>query len=548
MASLGEDSIPRGTCFLPPAILRLLLSVAASALTSVLLFLSYPNGSLGWLAWMALVPLLTVLSVSRPITGLFLAYLSGVLGYALIFYWLFEVPGYTPLHHVMLTLYMGSFLTLFGFGVSFIAGRLGQAAALAAAPFLWVSLEYLRANMPVMAAPWPVLGYSQHAHPWVIQIAAIGGVYGISFLLVSVNSSLAALLLMRVLKSERAAGLSSFPVSVRGVSAIGGISAFLVLISLSYGAVVCSRSIREGGNPVTISLVQGNIDQDKKWDPKLAGSIMQIYRELTEQAAKDKPALIVWPEAATPRSIIQSPNLYSEVRQLARRTGANLFLGSTSQVKFKKEGENSKYHNSGFLIGPPAGEPPRYDKIVLFPFGEYLPLKEIMPWHRLGVPNMGSYKPGEDYKVFDCPGFRFGATICWENGFPGLVRQFVRRGAQFIVNITNEAWFGRTASPYQFLTYNVLRAVENRRYIVRCSNTGVSCVIDPWGQVVDRVKDDSGKDIFVRGYLTEKVFPIDYETIYTRFGDWPAWMSVSGVFAFGLWALLRRRHPDAAKT
>jgi apolipoprotein N-acyltransferase len=143
--------------------------------------------------------------------------------------------------------------------------------------------------------------------------------------------------------------------------------------------------------------------------------------------------------------------------------------------------------------------------------------------------------------VFKGPDYRFGATICWETIFPDLVRQFVKNGAQFMVNLTNEAWFGNTAAPYQFLSISIFRAVENRIFLVRCGNTGVSCFIDPYGRVVDRVKDADGKDIFVRGVLTGTVVPLNSNTIYTRYGDWIVWLSITVTAAFLMVAFFRKK-------
>jgi apolipoprotein N-acyltransferase len=286
--------------------------------------------------------------------------------------------------------------------------------------------------------------------------------------------------------------------------------------------------------------VQANIPQNKKWDPKHAQTILREYSALTTRASKNepKPDLIVWPESATPWAITQVPTLYSKIRKLTRETGALLFLGSTSHVKFRKTNDTIVYQNSAFLIDPhAAGRPPRYDKIVLFPFGEYIPLKEYVPWNKIGIPDIGSYQKGENYTVFKGPGYQFSATICWENGFPGLVRKLVQNGAQFIVNVTNEAWFGPTAAPYQFLTYNIFRAAEHRRYVVRCTNTGVSCFIDPYGRIVDRVMDENGRTLFVQGTASHAVTPIDTKTIYTRFGDWPVWVSIGVCLVFIVLAL-----------
>jgi apolipoprotein N-acyltransferase len=191
------------------------------------------------------------------------------------------------------------------------------------------------------------------------------------------------------------------------------------------------------------------------------------------------------------------------------------------------------------LMDPKGGEPQQYDKIGLLPFAEYIPLEQNIPWSYIKIPDVSPYMQGKEFTVFQEPGFRFGATICWESIFPDLVRQFVKRGAQFIVNLTNEAWFGETAAPYQFLSMSVFRAVENRVFVVRCANTGISCFIDPLGRVVSRVQDGSGKDIFVRGVLTDKVVLMDSDTVYTRYGDVFAWLNMGVASVFLLLALLR---------
>jgi len=187
----------------------------------------------------------------------------------------------------------------------------------------------------------------------------------------------------------------------------------------------------------------------------------------------------------------------------------------------RRESGGPKYANSAFLIDPdnPQGRTQQYDKIQLFPFGEYLPMKETLPWSLIGVPDVGTYEKGKEFTVFELQDFRFSTTICWENMFPGLVRQFVKRGAQFIINLTNEAWFGDTSAPYQFLSMNVFRAVENNVFVVRCANTGISCFIDPHGRVTSRVRDEAGKDVFVRGTLSGSVIPQKEKTFYTKHGD-----------------------------
>jgi apolipoprotein N-acyltransferase len=185
-----------------------------------------------------------------------------------------------------------------------------------------------------------------------------------------------------------------------------------------------------------------------------------------------------------------------------------------------------QFGNTALFFSPDGRVLGQYLKIRLLPFGEYLPYGETIPWSYIRIPDPGSYVSGQEFTVFECSRHRFGVTICWETIFPDLVRRFVYQGAQFLVNITNEAWFGKSAAPYQFLSMNVFRAVENRVYVVRCANTGISCFIDPCGRIVDRVKDHAGQDIFVQGVLTKTILAMESKTIYTQYGDWFAWLCI----------------------
>jgi len=298
-------------------------------------------------------------------------------------------------------------------------------------------------------------------------------------------------------------------------------AAALFALAWLYGGRLISKPVT--GEEIKVAVIQGNIEQERKWNPRHRDSIMRTYTDLSGSGSVERPALIVWPETATPDSITRDPRLLAQVKRLAKETGAYLVLGSSHNQKFMKNKSGQlNYLNSAFVVSP-NGETPllqQYDKIRLLPFGEYLPFKGIIPWSLIGVYELSTYTPGAKVTILEVPPFRFGVTICWENIFPDLVRQFVKNGAQFIVNITNEAWFGKTAAPYQFLSMSVFRAVENQVYVVRCANTGVSCFIDPHGRITHRVSDQSGGDIFVRGSLTSSVVPLQSRTIYTRYGDW----------------------------
>jgi apolipoprotein N-acyltransferase len=440
---------------------------------------------------------------------------------------MFKLPKYTLLHHILLGVYLGPLAGIFGLLVGLIAKRFGPATGLFSAPFIWVCLEYVRSNLSFLSLPWGLLAHSQYQYPLLIQMASITGVFGIGFLIVLVNSALTILVWALLNQVGLTRPASTEPLLSRGAKALVGAAVLCFAINWLYGYTITSKTI--SGANLRVAVVQANIEQAKKWDKKYAAMIMETYEELTHNASQEKPALIVWPETATPKAINLDRNVLVKVWQIAQNASVPLLLGSSQQRKFEENKTKIlKYQNSAFLLQPMerSALPQRYDKIRLLPFGEYLPLKDNIPWASIGIPKIGDYVPGNEFTIFELPEYRFAVTICWENIFADNVRMFVREGAQFIVNITNEAWFGKTAAPYQFLSMSVFRAIENRVFVVRCANTGISCFIDPNGRIINRLYNKDGDDIFVRGVLTASVVPQDSQTIYTRYGDWLVWLSI----------------------
>ena len=411
--------------------------------------------------------------------------------------------------------------------------------ALFSAPFIWVSFEFVRSKLSFLSLPWGLLAHSQYQHPLLIQAANITGVYGISFLIVLVNSGIAAILHPLLLNLKSNQSTTNVPLSQRGKTAVAGAAVIAVLVNIAYGFAVTANPFE--GESIKISVIQGNIAQSKKWDSKYASFIMQTYSDLTQKASKENPALIVWPETSTPRSITENYGLYRRVKQIAKEAGVPLLLGSSERQKTQpKDPSDRKHLNSAFLIHskPVKGNIQRYDKIRLLPFGEYMPYEETIPWSYLQIPNNSGFVPGNEYTVFRLSNFSFSVTICWENIFSEIARRFVNEGAQFIVNITNEAWFGKSATPYQFLSMSVFRAVENGVFVVRCGNTGISCIIDPYGNIVSRLMNKTGEDLFVRGVLTGSVIISDFETFYNRFGDMFAYVCLIATAFFTIYSLV----------
>ncbi len=263
-----------------------------------------------------------------------------------------------------------------------------------------------------------------------------------------------------------------------------------------------------------MAVVQGNIPQGRKWDYRRQAEFLGIYSNLTREASLKRPQLIVWPETAVPGYLPGDRYLFARLVRLSGQSGAYILMGA-AHLKKGNEGED-KYFNSAFLFSP-RGIEGIYNKIHLVPFGEFVPGGRWFPsWQRAVLPG-GGFEAGKYHSLFKLPQGQFTVLICYEIIFPRLVRRSVEGGANFIVNITNDAWFGKTAGPYQHAAMATFRAVENRRPLVRAANTGVSLFIDPFGR--RDVLKVGERPIFVQGTLTKEIVLPRGETFYTRYGD-----------------------------
>lgn len=521
-------------------------ALSGAAGSGILLFAAFPGYGMAMLAWFGLIPLLLVIRGRSSLSAAITAQLCGMVFSLGVFSWILVVPGYNAIHHCLLAVYLGSYVGLFGLLFSILDRKLGTFAALLTAPFIWVALEYVRSNFLFLALPWGLLAHSQYQTVMLIQSASVAGVHGVAFLIVAANCAGAALILYGLCRLG-GPRFSDWPaLTFRSMSVIAGAAFVLLAAAMVFGHLQISKTI--AGERLDIALIQGNISLAQKRNPDNADGIMDVYVNLSRRAAVSAPDLIVWPENATPGSLSGNHKLFSRIAELGAESGSHLIVGSSSLHKFDvRQLEKSTFTNSAFLIAPTPG-PTRvrkYDKIRLFPFGEYLPYRERIPWSLIGVPDIPDYRSGVSYRVFYLDHHPFSVTICWENLFSNMVRQFVRNGAQFIVNITNEAWFGETAAPYQFLSMNVFRAVENGVFLLRCANTGISGIIDPCGRILDRVKNGSGKDNFIRGYLTGQITPLRSSTFYTRYGDWFAWFCAAVASIMVAAAVFRKAAPPA---
>lgn len=484
--------------------------------TALLLAAAMP-GRLGWwpLLFVALVPLLALAARERPGRSALAGLLAGFVYHLCLLYWIVFVlgryGGLPPWLSVpalmLLALYMACYPAVFAGLLSLLAGRSGtlSPAMLLLAPSLWVGLDWLRSVL-FTGFPWMDLGYGLYSVPVLLQAADLGGHHFLTFCLVLSN-----ILILYVLQAWRG-GLAR-----RVLLPLAAAVVFLVLVGgYSLVRVQQVESALAAAPRAKISVVQGNIAQDLKWTPAQKGATVAVYCQLSAQAiATSQPALLVWPETALPFFPGNDP-LFTQVTEFAREQGVWLLTGAPnfSLASGPNGGapQEVDYANSVLLISPEGQAAARYDKQHLVPFGEYVPLKELLSFLRPLVESVGNFKPGTRGEPLAAGSMRLGLLICYESIFPELARETVAAGANLLVNLTNDAWYGRSSAPHHSFAMAVLRSVETRRTLVRAANTGISGFITPLGQVV------SQGPLFEPLALTEDVTLFAEETVFVRFG------------------------------
>ena len=500
--------------------------------TGFLLFLAFP-GTVGlWpVAWVALMPLLLALRNVGPGVAARLGLLAGMVHYVALLYWIIIVLGRygnLPLWlsmpaMLLLALYMSCYMALFCTIMCRIWRR-NEILVLWVGPLLWVGLDYVRSFL-FSGFPWQDLAYSQYKALFLIQIVDLTGHFGITFLIVLVNSVTALLFVLwrakisanippnpvLAIRIRRAWYLAVAPV----LGLMVGVMAYnIVRYNQVSGMIAKSPTMK-------IAVVQGNIEQDQKWSPAMRFETIDIYRQLSEQAATEQngsPALLVWPETALP--FIISDNAYFRRLQdfLLSEHGAWLLAGApyfkeAGNKESQQKGEILSY-NSAYLFTPEGEIEARYDKQHLVPFGEYVPLSRYLPLPGPIVESIGNFSSGRPRAPLSCQSAEIGVLICFESIFPKLARNWTAAGANLLVNITNDAWFGRSSAPWQHLSMAALRAVENRRSLARAANTGVSMIIDPLGRIAGI------SPLFQPFYYVGDVPLMQTETLFVRFGHY----------------------------
>jgi apolipoprotein N-acyltransferase len=419
-----------------------------------------------------------------------------------------ELPAVVSvLINALLVAYLALFPAIFAMIVARLAAVSGHRALLAA-PFVWVATELGRTHL-LTGFPWVLLGYSQVTMLPVAQLAAVCSVYGLSALVASVSAASAYAATARGV-SRSAAG----PLRVSAYKPLLATIA-LVLVVAAWGTYRIERGeFTSAGETVRVGLVQGNVDQADKWDPARAAGIFRDYLNMTRRAIGGGAEMVVWPESSTPFFFEDDKPGAEQVRTIARQTGVPILLGS-DQIE---RGRVIKYYNAAFLVRPDGATGGVYRKMHLVPFGEYVPLKDLLFFAGRLVAAVSDFSPGDAAVLLPVRNHLVSTAICYEIVYPDLVRRTANGGSELLTTITNDAWFGRTSAPYQHFAQASMRAIENGRYLVRSANTGISGVVDPYGRVLAQTP------IFEQTVLVADARFVRERTVYSRTGD---------VFAYG---------------
>lgn len=460
------------------------------------------------------------------------SYLCGLVFFSFVVYWVIQV---TFIGAIVLFFYLALYFGVFGLGFKWIDENFKQVVLkILLTSSLWTALEFIRFHL-MTGFGWAALGYSQYKYTKLIQIADITGVYGISFLIIFINTAI-----YYVFSEKLGCGETSlekpgriFCLAKKSLLLLPCI--FLLSVCVHYGSSVLKNFKPCRDETIKVSIIQGNIPQDLKWNGVLKDLILKKYENLTLMAAFDKADVIVWPETSLP-GYLEEKELRDAVSSLARSIQTALLIGTIRCPDFSEE-----YFNSAVLFNKNGDIAEIYDKIHLVPFGEYVPLKHVLFPFLLHYP-IADFSRGSEYVLFEIKKRRFGVLICFEDIFPDLVRNFARQGADFMVNITNDAWFKKSSAAHQHNQALVFRAVENKISLVRCGNTGPSLFIEPVGTIKNRLVDQHGQDIFIDGFSTAELNERQKETFFTKFGDIFAY--VCGLFFMAGWFMRAKKTPN----
>jgi apolipoprotein N-acyltransferase len=475
---------------------------------------AFPKIDLNLFAWVAFVPLFYAVEGQSLWRVFEYAWLQGLVCYVGSLYWVVialhdfaSVPTVAAiLPMLLLAAIMGVYTGAAIWTGEFTARRL-HLPNLLTIPIAWSALEWVRSYFPI-GFPWNLLGYAAYRNVEIIQFAEFTGVYGVSALIMFFNVVAYAIIFQPYTRRMQTAALGSLTAAMA-----------LALIFGSWRVHTLATAVPQGS--LKVALVQGDIPQSLKWNPKFLETSFEIYRGQSQAAAQRGADLIVWPEAAAafffqpndryPPQFTDDAAYRQRLLDLAGRIREPILFGAPA---LGVEDDRVGFYNRAYLVSGNGQVEGWYDKIQLVPFGEYVPLRKLLGGlvNRVVV-GFGDMFAGRTQTLFAVHGAKLAVLICYESVFPNFTRTAVKEGADILVNITNDAWYGSSSAPYQLLAMAAMRSVETKAPMVRVANTGVSAVIQPDGTITARTP------LFKRGTEIEHVYWRPVRTVYVKIGD-----------------------------
>lgn len=494
---------------------RFISFIALSVIFGLALAVSFPAINLSILPWISFIPLFCAARKNTVRSSMVLSYVYGLTFFAVLLYWLTYVRYPAVLGYIFLVLLFPFIFVLWLWGCIKIEKTVNNSFLnIIFPPCFWVCIEFLCSH-GTFAFPWWSLGYSQYKFLSLIQIVSITGIYGISFLIILSNKLLDTFIFLR-------AGIGDCPYICNGkIKKRYNIKFFILAWGICLSIIIFLGALKltdeKKLNPyLKIGVVQANFTQMEKENPELLGTMLTEHLKKTNEIVTQAATrIVVWPETILPSSVLLDPYVKSLILKLTENLKTYIVTGMYDWRNWK----NKKEYNSVIVFTPYKKILEKYDKMHLVPFGERVPFRDFFTFspalsnwlNKKVFPN--DTTPGKSYKIFKTEYGKFSSIICFESMLPQISREMVRRGAQFILIVTNDAWFQKSSAPYQHLAMAVIRAVENRRYVIQSANTGVSAIINPYG----RINKASG--IFSSEIIADKICPLNSLTIYCKFGD-----------------------------
>jgi len=496
-----------------------MINITLAIISGLLLAFSFPTMFSGWMApslgplgWVALVPLFVAIADARPRRAFLIAFVTGLVCYGISIYWIYHAVHVfgkmgvvtSVIVTLLLVLLVSTYLALGPMIARYIKTR-WRGEMIVLLPVVWTALEFARTYFPFGGFPWANIAMSQWQALIPLQILDVLGMYGLIFVMIWVNWIIAELVM--IFRGETRAFI--------GAKVVATVLIISVVIGYGLHRMDAVEDVMADSEVVSVGIVQGNIPQDEKWQATKARYNLDVHRKATKELFESGVDLIVWPEASFTQYVSdQVSSADPRSFGLPMQT-----LGPLPAVMFGVivYGKNNNAYNSALLFDAKGELLGRYDKSHLVPFGEYVPMKDYLFFAKKLTTPIGNFQFGKRFEPMKFSKGKLATLICYEDAFPDISRKMVRKGADILVNLTNDAWYGWSSAAYQHLALGVLRSVETRRFTIRSTNTGISAFISPTGDVVMK------SPMFERLVMVGAVNPMTMLSPYVKYGDWFAW-------------------------